>query len=390
MNRFGRLTYQCQSNSKEITASQNQLEIEMRNIRVVTIFQCICFSLCLITSVALAQSEPYPITQEIKQLVINRAASIFQERHVIPEIGEEYAIALRQNLASGTFDEVTTGREFMIAMDRILWPIDTDGHVWINFYSADIPADYSGDFENVPPEQTAEAETLAKRRNFGFEKVERLRGNIGYIDYRAFTDGNGSKDALAAAMTFVQHTGALIIDLRQNGGGSPEIVTEFLSYFLEPANALISTFVDRVGAVTGEYRVSDELLGPMYGETRPVFVLNSRNTYSGAEAFGYTLQVRDRARIVGEKTRGGARPNYTYRVHPRFMVAVPVWQSVDSVTNSNYEETGIIPDYEMPSEESFSFAYRTALEELIANAVDEPAKREMESVLRELSGSQEN
>ena len=98
-------------------------------------------------NVSQAQNVQYEITTDIKSLVIERAAAIFEEEHVIPEIGEEYATALRQNLASGTFDEITTGREFMRAMDSILWPIDTDGHVWINFYPEDIPENYSGNFD---------------------------------------------------------------------------------------------------------------------------------------------------------------------------------------------------------------------------------------------------
>jgi len=344
----------------------------------------------LLNSVILAQGEPYPITQETKLLVIEKAAALFETEHVIPEIGKEYATALRENMVSGTFDEVVTGREFMIVMDRILWPIDTDGHVSINFRSTDIPADYSGNFENVSPEQIAEADALAKRRNFGFENIERLRGNIGYIDYRAFTEANGSKEALASVMSFVQHTEALIIDLRQNGGGSPNMHAEFVSYFLNSTNVLIGSFIDREGKVTDEYRTSGELLGPRYGESKPVFILNSKNTYSAAEAFGYTLQTRNRATIVGEATQGGARPTHSHRLHSRFMLRVPVARSLDPITNSSWEDVGIIPDYEIPSEDSLPFAYRAALEELISMADEGPAKREKELVLGELVDSSAN
>ncbi|MEQ9210722.1 MAG: hypothetical protein RLN96_12970, partial [Pseudomonadales bacterium] len=142
---------------------------------------------CLFGGTVFAQNSSYTIDSEIKTQVIESAASIFEREHVIPEIGAEYAQALRENLARGAFDEISNGRDFMIAIDKILWPIDTDGHVWLNFYQEDIPENYAGDRINVPPEQVAEANALAKRRNFGFEKIERLRGNIGYIDYRSFT-----------------------------------------------------------------------------------------------------------------------------------------------------------------------------------------------------------
>lgn len=345
---------------------------------------------CLFTSTVLAQDSSYALDLETKTQIIEAAATIFEREHVIPEIGMKYAEALRDNLAKGVFDEVSNGRDFMIAIDKILWPIDTDGHVWLNFYQEDIPENYVGDRIDIPPEQAAEAEALAKQRNFGIEKIERLRGNIGYIDYRSFTDAQGSDDAFAAAMNLLQHTGALIIDLRNNGGGSPEVVTLFTSYLLDSQNALIGTFVDRDGLVTDEFRTRNEVLGARYGEQRPVYVLISRNTYSAAEAFTYGLQARDRVRVIGDATQGGSRPNNTYRLHARFMLAVPVLRSIDAATNSDYEESGVVPDFIVPSKEALSFAYIRALKELIADSEDSPSRRERELVLNELTTPESN
>lgn len=344
----------------------------------------------LLTNAAFAQISEYAIDSETKSQVIEAAAIIFETEHVIPEVGAKYAEALRMNLANGVFDEVSNGRNFMIAIDKILWPIDTDGHVWLNFYQEDIPENYVGDRIDIPPEQVAEAEAQAKQLNFGFEKVERLRGNIGYIDYRSFTDAQGSENAFAAAMNLLQHTGALIIDLRNNGGGSPDMVALFTSYLLDSQNTLIGTFVDRDGIVTDEYRTRNEVLGARYGEIRPVYVLTSRNTYSAAESFTYGLQARDRIRVIGETTQGGSRPNNTYRLHARFMLAVPVRRSVDAVTNSDYEELGVVPTYPVPAEEALSIAYIQALEELISDSEDSPLKREREIVLNELKGIEDN
>ncbi len=362
--------------------------LNMQNTVAIVSSTFSCFYLLLCTSVSFAQTEPYPITQAIKRLVIDEASALFESEHVIPEIGQEYATALRVNMANGTFDDITTGREFMTALDRVLWPIDTDGHVSINFHANDIPTDFSGDFDNISPQQIAEANALARRNNFGIEIVRRLAGNIGYLDYRAFTEAEGSKEAIAAAMDLVRYTDALIIDLRLNGGGSPNMHAEFVSYFLQPINAAIATFVDREGRVTDEYYISEELIGPRYGEDRPVFVLNSRNTYSAAEAFAYTLQVRNRARIVGETTMGGARPVHSHRLHSRFMLRVPVARSFDPLTNSNWEESGVIPDYELPATDALTFAYKTALEELIEQAEFGPEKGELEIALSELIDSQ--
>ena len=55
----------------------------------------------------------------------------------------------------------------------------------------------------------ARARTAALFNN-GFVRVERLSGNVGYIDLRVIPDREGISETAAAAMTFVRHTDALI------------------------------------------------------------------------------------------------------------------------------------------------------------------------------------
>ena len=51
---------------------------------------------------------------------------------------------------------------------------------------------------------------------------ERLPGNIGYLEVRAFYQKEDFEKPAQAAMKFLGNTDALIIDLRRNGGGSLE------------------------------------------------------------------------------------------------------------------------------------------------------------------------
>lgn len=333
---------------------------------------------------ALAQDSPFLLTPQIKEQVILEAARHLEDYHVIPEIGQKMSDSIRESWQNGSYEDISDARKFGFAVSDTMFDVDNDGHVWLNFYAEAIPLDYSGDHENVSPEQLAEEEDYRKRRNFGFERVERLRGNIGYIDYRSFSDDVSSESALAATMELLKNTGGLIIDLRQNGGGSPDMVTLFLSYLIDDRNELIGSFVNREGIQTDEFRTRDELAGPRYGAMRPVYLLNSSNTFSAAEAFSYYLQSRRRARVIGETTKGGARPNNLYRLHEHFMVAVPVARSVDPLTNSDWEETGIVPDYEMPADETLLFAHKLLLQELLRGTGDSPARRERELVLRGL------
>ena len=69
--------------------------------------------------------------------------------------------------------------------------------------------------------------------NFGFEKVERLPGNIGYLKFNQFSDTEHAMRTAVSAMHFLENCDAVIIDLRENGGGSPSMIQLISTYFLE-------------------------------------------------------------------------------------------------------------------------------------------------------------
>ena len=63
---------------------------------------------------------------------------------------------------------------------------------------------------------------MGRLDNFGIHRVERLDGNVGYLDVRRVAVPANAGPAIAAAMELVAGTYALIIDLRHNHGGSDE------------------------------------------------------------------------------------------------------------------------------------------------------------------------
>src|SRR5262249_28373828 len=87
------------------------------------------------------------------------------------------------------------------------------------------------------PAERERCQSFMKSINFGFEKLERLNGNVGSLDLRGFMDAEMGGDTVVAAMNFLANTDALIIDLRQNGGGSPAMVALISSYlFTQPTH----------------------------------------------------------------------------------------------------------------------------------------------------------
>jgi hypothetical protein len=180
--------------------------------------------------------------------------------------------------------------------------------------------------------------------NFGIRRVERLDGNVGYLDIRRVPVPDAAGPAISAAMELVSGTYALILDLRRNHGGFPDGVVYWCSYLLPGAGP--STHLNDIfHAGTGETRQFWSLPyvpGERYLR-HPVYVLSSGETFSGGEDFCYTLQALGRAKVIGETTGGGAHPTRSFPISPAVHVAIPFARSISPVTGTNWQGTGVIP-----------------------------------------------
>jgi C-terminal processing protease CtpA/Prc len=201
---------------------------------------------------------------------------------------------------------------------------------------------------------------MGRLDNFGIHRVERLDGNIGYLDLRRMPLPENAGPAIAAAMELVGGTYALIIDMRRNGGGSPGGVTVWCSYLL-PENPVHLN--DIFSADTGETRQFwslPYLPGSRYLD-KPVYALTSSRTFSGGEDLCYTLQALGRAEVIGETTGGGAHPTRPFPVSAAVHIAIPFARSINPVTGTNWQGTGVIPDTQVPADEAYPAAYAKAL-----------------------------
>ena len=90
-------------------------------------------------------------------------------------------------------------------------------------------------------------------------------------------------------MSFLANSGALIIDLRENYGGQPAMVAYLLSYLFDNPVHLNDIYNPNTHQ-TKQWWTSTVVPGLRYTEGKPVYVLTSRNTFSGAEEFAYDLQ----------------------------------------------------------------------------------------------------
>jgi C-terminal processing protease CtpA/Prc len=197
----------------------------------------------------------------------------------------------------------------------------------------------------------------------GFEEVGLLPGNIGYIDYRYFASKKDSEKSLALAMSALASTDALILDLRNNQGGYVETMLLFSSYFFKNKTQLSSTYYRHE-----QRRVRNTTKARVKGNKylyRPVYILTSLQTRSAAEALSYHLQQNGVAVVVGATTAGLASPAELHAVAKEYLFFVPVGQETSALTGSNWENTGVVPDVNVPSEQALAQAQVRALNGLL-------------------------
>ena len=228
---------------------------------------------------------------------------------------------------------------------------------------------------------------FALRQNYGVQAVRRLGGNVGLIEL-SFSPGLAFGDALydryAAAMALVRDTRALVLDLRQHMGGEPAAVAYFVSYFFEREPFVVNRIRYR-NKPTEVFSTTAAPRGPRYGERRPVFVLMSKGSFSGAEEMAYDLQATKRAKVVGEVSGGGANPNQAYDLGGGFVAMIPNGAAINPVTGTNWEGVGVKPDVTTPAASALDTAHRLALEAALVQATAEP---ERQSIRQAIAGLQ--
>jgi C-terminal processing protease CtpA/Prc len=195
------------------------------------------------------------------------------------------------------------------------------------------------------------------------QRVEVLAGNVGYLNLTAFFRIEEARDAIAAAMQTLRHADALILDLRDNGGGNPDTVTLLASYCFAEQGLPLFEIVPRSGEARRYKTASDGVFER--NETRSMYVLISPRTFSAGEGMAFLLQERGRAEIIGETTAGAANPGRPYPAGDHFEVTIPNGQVRTSIKGTNWEGDGVSPDVKVDAADALHVAHVRALRQLI-------------------------
>ena len=293
--------------------------------------------------------------------VIDATLSLLKNGYVFPDVAEGMASAVRSRQEHRDYDAIENGDAFADQLTQDLRQVSHDKHLRVGFS----PVARSPVSGPLTPEAAAMARRRVERNNCAFDKVEHLENNIGYIKLDAFEDPSICESTGAAAMAFIAHVDALIIDLRDNGGGSPAMVAFMLSYlFAVPTH--LTDFVDRTSGVTTQSWTLADVPGPRL-DTIPVYVLTSARTFSGGEEFAYDLQTLKRATIIGETTGGGANTVQDHWIDDRFDIRLPSGRGINPITKTNWEGVGVQPDIAAPAADALEKAQSIARKRVRTN-----------------------
>jgi hypothetical protein len=324
--------------------------------------------------------EPSPsVDAATRTKVAQKLAKELVAGYVFPDVGKKMGEAIREKLANKGYDSCETADALAKQLTADVRAIAHDKHLRV-IHAAKARLGPPGG-PGSPGSMTKQREMM-RRWNSGFVKVERLPGNIGLLELHGFADAKAGADTVAAAMNFLAGTDALIIDIRRNGGGTPQMVQLICSY-LFPAEkpTHLNTMYSRRGDKTEEFWTLKDLPGKRYLD-KDVYVLTSRRTFSAAEEFTYNLKNLKRATIVGETTGGGAHPGGTVPLGNHFAAFIPTGRAINPITKTNWEGTGVTPDVEVDADKALDAARELALKKLREKSADAGAKELLEEDLR--------
>src|SRR5205085_11855692 len=325
-------------------------------------------ALALNAPAGLAQGPQGPppdmtIDAATRAAVIDSAIKNLNEAYVFPEVAKKMDQALRERLANKEYDSVTSARGFAEKLTTDLQAVSHDKHLRVRYSHELIPERQNA--EEPTAEEIEQFKSYLRQTNYGFEKVERLPGNVGYLDLRGFNPAQFAADTGAAAMNFLANTDALIVDLRRNGGGDPAMVAFLTSYIFGAEPVHLNDLYFRPEDSTRQWWTLPHVPGKRFGDKKEVYVLTSKRTCSAAEEFTYNLKNLKRATIIGETTGGGARPGGGRRLNEHFQMFVPSGRAINPISKTNWEGTGVEPDVKVAAEQALKVAHIAALNKII-------------------------
>jgi C-terminal processing protease CtpA/Prc len=256
---------------------------------------------------------------------------------------DSFSIASKDNP-----DKKQSDRDFFTIMSNMLAELK-DGHV--NLYSPFNRSRYWNWYQDYPSNFNSSLiySTKYLGKNYGsinglqYEKI--AGGKIGYIYYGSFSD-NFRDQNLKYIFDYFSDCQALIIDVRNNGGGSADLAKTLATCFFN-SRKTVSYFRHKTGSGHSDFGIpTPEIIIPDSQKAQwklPVAVLTNRLSYSATNDFACMMKQAPNAILVGDKTGGGGGLPMSSELPNGWMVRLSQVQMLDA--DMNQIEWGINPTY---------------------------------------------
>jgi hypothetical protein len=305
------------------------------------------------------------IDSNARRDVVAKLSDALRNNYVFPDVGDKAAGKISASLSAGDYDSLSDPSSFAARLSADVAAVAHDKHLRITAIGAP-PSSVPGPGLGIP------------RSEAGVVRADRLAGGVGYIEVIGFPPLPAFKPTIDKAMLALKGSRALIIDDRRNGGGSPDAADYLVSFLVPPNRPMeINDIVAREPKTNNfkRQKFSSQPTPVSYARI-PVYVLTSKNTFSGGEEFAYDVQTHKLGKIVGEATGGGANPTGPVDLGHGLMASIPWGRAENPITQTNWEGRGVQPDVPVSAQD----ALKVALQKLGRKPATEIANASLKQV----------
>jgi hypothetical protein len=286
-----------------------------------------------------------------RQRVIDGVIAILKQYYIDPDVAQKMAEVLLSHEKSGDDDAVTDGAAFAALLTRQLREVSHDLHLEVAYFQNPLP-----DRPPAPtPERLARYRAAMEEQNCTFEKVEILPHHIGYLKLNSFPDPSVCESTAKAAMASLNDASAIIFDLRGNRGGYPSMVMLIAAYLFDHPEYMYTPRENTTERCWTRSPVPGNKLAD-----KPVYVLTSARTFSGAEHFSYNLKMLKRATLVGETTGGATDVGNFHRIDDHFGMGIRETRAINPYAEPDWAVTGVEPDVKVKAADALETAVKLA------------------------------
>lgn len=313
-------------------------------------------------------SPPAPAAAdpETHNPLVAAVAATLENRYVDHAIGQQLAQALLAADGQGEYKSLGMGADLVARINRDILTASRALGVPRGEFVADVVYSESPLPTGPPPPMTESMREAMRERNRAilleqnclFEKIETLPNNVGYLKLNGFAEATACQETTRRAMASVNRVDALIIDLRDNGGGFGETALQIAGYLFDrPAY-----MYDPRPNSPVPLRTASPIAGSKLAD-KPLYVLTSFATQSAAEYFVYNLKMLKRATIVGEPTAGKQHSGAFHRLSDHVGMGIQETAPPDNPYDvQGWEVIGVEPDVKVSRTDALDTA-RTLAEQ---------------------------